>query len=283
MISILVSVYNMKDYLVQCLDSVLAQTYTDYECILVDDGSKDNSLEMCNEYAAKDKRFIVVHQENGGLSAARNTGLKHAKGDLITFLDPDDWIHPEYLQRLVELKEKYNADMSAVSFVKTSDRNYQPIKAEVTVKEYTGRDFVDNMNTLRHPVGDQVWARLYDKKAFDGKQFPPRKDYEDVHVIPQTVYPMKKVVYSTEILYYYFQRVDGISRLKTRINSDLLEAYIINAKFARKNNDKKLLRQMKLFFFTVHLEAVYRVKKYHAGNKELLGKLKALKKEMKRV
>lgn len=283
MISILVSVYNMKDYLVQCLDSVLAQTYTDYECILVDDGSKDNSLEMCNEYARKDKRFIVVHQENGGLSAARNTGLKHAKGDLITFLDPDDWIHPEYLQRLVELKEKHNADMSAVSFVKTSDRNYQPIKAEVTVKEYTGRDFVDNMNTLRNPVGDQVWARLYDKKAFDGKQFPPRKDYEDVHVIPQTVYPMKKVVYSTEVLYYYFQRVDGISRLKTRINSDLLEAYIINAKFARKNNDKKLLRQMKLFFFTVHLEAVYRVKKYHNGNKELLGKLKALKKEMKRV
>lgn len=283
MISILVSVYNMKDYLVQCLDSVLAQTYTDYECILVDDGSKDNSLEMCNEYARKDKRFVVVHQKNGGLSAARNTGLKHAKGDLITFLDPDDWIHPEYLQRLVELKEKHNADMSAVSFVKTSDRNYQRVKAEVTVKEYTGRDFVDNMNTLRHPVGDQVWARLYDKKAFDGKQFPPRKDYEDVHVIPQTVYPMKKVVYSTEILYYYFQRVDGISRLKTRINSDLLEAYIINAKFARKNNDKKLLRQMKLFFFTVHLEAVYRVKKYHAGNKELLGKLKALKKEMKRV
>ena len=71
--------------------------------------------------------------------------------------------------------------------------------------------------------------------------------------------------------------------MKTRINSDLLEAYIINAKFARKNNDKKLLRQMKLFFFTVHLEAVYRVKKYHNGNKELLGKLKALKKEMKRV
>ena len=283
MISILVSVYNMKDYLVQCLDSVLAQTYTDYECILVDDGSKDNSLEMCNEYARKDKRFVVVHQENGGLSAARNTGLKHAKGDLITFLDPDDWIHPEYLQRLVELKEKHNADMSAVSFVKTSDRNYPRVKAEVTVKEYTGRDFVDNMNTLRNPVGDQVWARLYDKKAFDGKQFPPRQDYEDVHVIPQTVYPMKKVVYSTEVLYYYFQRVDGISRLKTRINSDLLEAYIINAKFARKNNDKKLLRQMKLFFFTVHLEAVYRVKKYHAGNKELLGKLKVLKKEMKRV
>lgn len=283
MISILVSVYNMKDYLVQCLDSVLAQTYTDFECILVDDGSKDNSLEICNEYARKDKRFVVVHQENGGLSAARNTGLKHAKGDLITFLDPDDWIHPEYLQRLVGLKEKHNADMSAVSFVKTSDRNYQRVKAEVTVKEYTGRDFVDNMNTLRNPVGDQVWARLYDKKAFDGKQFPPRKDYEDVHVIPQTVYPMKKVVYSTEVLYYYFQRVDGISRLKTRINSDLLEAYIINAQFARKNNDRKLLRQMKLFFFTVHLEAVYRVKKYHAGNKELLGKLKALKKEMKKV
>ncbi len=273
----------MENYLAQSLDSVLAQTFKDFECVLVDDGSKDNSLEICNEYAKKDKRFVVVHQENGGRSAARNTGLDHAKGDLITFLDPDDWIHPEYLERLLELKEKHGAEMSAVSFIKTSDRAYQPVKSEISIKEYTGKDFADNMNKVFHPLGDQLWARLYDKKVFDGLRFPLGKDYEDVNLIFRVVYPLKKVVYSTEVLYYYFQRVDGVSRLKIRINSDLLEAYIINAKFARKNNDGKLLRQMKLFFFTVHLEAVYRVKKYHDGNKELLKKLKDLKREMKAV
>ena len=92
LISIIVPVYNVEDYIRPCLDSILAQTYTNFEAILVDDGSKDGSGSVCDEYAEKDSRFIVVHKENGGVSSARNKGLEIAKGEYIAFVDSDDWI-----------------------------------------------------------------------------------------------------------------------------------------------------------------------------------------------
>lgn len=94
-ISIIVPVYNVEAYLCRCIDSILAQTFTDFELILVDDGSPDNCSSICDEYAKKDSRIVVVHKENGGLSDARNTGLDIAKGEYIGFVDSDDFIHPQ--------------------------------------------------------------------------------------------------------------------------------------------------------------------------------------------
>lgn len=111
MISVVIPVYNVEKYLAECVDSVLAQTYTDWEAILVDDGATDSSGAMCDEYGAKDSRIRVIHQSNGGLSAARNTGLRAARGEYIYFLDSDDYIEPQALERLAALAERDCADV----------------------------------------------------------------------------------------------------------------------------------------------------------------------------
>ena len=110
MISVIIPVYNVEAYLKECVDSVLAQTYTDYEIILVDDGATDSSGGICDEYANRDSRIQVIHQENGGLSAARNTGLEHSLGDYIYFLDSDDYIEKETLESLVHCIKAENPD-----------------------------------------------------------------------------------------------------------------------------------------------------------------------------
>ena len=110
-ISIIVPIYNRGKWLPNCLDSISSQTFKDWECILVNDGSTDNSLEIAQEYAANDARFIVFSQENQGVSAARNLGLDHAKGKWVTFVDSDDEIAPDYLEILHKLGEENNADL----------------------------------------------------------------------------------------------------------------------------------------------------------------------------
>ena len=116
-VSILVPVYNVENYLRPCLDSILAQTFTDFETILVDDGSTDNSGKICDEYAAKDKRFIVVHKQNEGVAKARITAFEHSKGDLITFIDADDYVSLDYLEKLSQPIIRDDADMVSCSYI----------------------------------------------------------------------------------------------------------------------------------------------------------------------
>ena len=110
-ISVIAPVYNTEKYLPRCIDSILAQTFTDFELLLIDDGSKDNSGAVCDEYASKDERVRVFHKENGGVSSARNVGLDNAKGEWITFVDSDDWIAETMYQEMYELATLENADI----------------------------------------------------------------------------------------------------------------------------------------------------------------------------
>ena len=110
-ISVIVPVYNVERYLRKCLDSIIAQTFSDWECICVDDGSPDNSGKILDEYAAKDKRFVIIHKENGGVSSARNAGLDMARGEYITFCDSDDWIEKETYEVAYMNAKKNNADI----------------------------------------------------------------------------------------------------------------------------------------------------------------------------
>lgn len=112
MVSIVVSIYNVEKYLNRCVESLLDQTYQDYEIILIDDGSPDGCPAICDEWGRKEKKIHVFHKKNGGLSSARNYGIKHAKGEFIIFPDPDDWVEPEYLETLLSIKENNKADLS---------------------------------------------------------------------------------------------------------------------------------------------------------------------------
>ena len=112
MITVVVSIYNVEKYLDRCIQNLMQQTYKDFELILVDDGSTDQCPMMCDEWAKKDSRISVYHKTNGGLSSARNCGIEHAKGEYIIFPDPDDWVEPDYLEKLLSLKREYQVDLS---------------------------------------------------------------------------------------------------------------------------------------------------------------------------
>ena len=117
-ITIIVPIYNTACYISHCVDSILSQTFPDFELILVDDGSPDNCPAICDEYAAKDPRVIVIHKENGGVSSARNAGLDIAKGEYITFVDSDDWLHPDFLHHGISLCRQQELDIYCSGFAR---------------------------------------------------------------------------------------------------------------------------------------------------------------------
>ena len=126
MISIVVPVYKVEKYLNRCVDSILNQTYTDFECILVDDGSPDKCGQICDEYAELDKRIRVIHKENGGLSDARNVGIDAAKGEYILFVDSDDWIHPQLIELTLKIIIKEKADVVSYDYKKVNNAGNLP-------------------------------------------------------------------------------------------------------------------------------------------------------------
>ena len=122
LISVIVPVYNVEAYLVRCIDSILVQSFEDFELFLIDDGSPDRCGAICDEYAKRDKRIHVIHQQNKGLSEARNAGIEcalHSDSEWITFIDSDDWVHPKYLQALIECAARFDADLVIGEFEKT--------------------------------------------------------------------------------------------------------------------------------------------------------------------
>ena len=161
----IVPVYNVEKYLPQCIDSILAQTYTDFELIIVDDGSTDRSGQICDEYKDKDSRVYVVHQENRGVSAARNAGIDMAKGEYIAFVDSDDVIHNQMLELLFFALTKYSVDISVCTSNSIKDRKSCSEKhyAQFNSERLTAEELL-----VRHEWDyNYAWGKLYSKKLFD--------------------------------------------------------------------------------------------------------------------
>ena len=147
LISIIIPVYNVEDYIRPCLDSILTQTYTNFEAILVDDGSKDGSGRICDEYAEKDSRFVVVHKDNEGVAKARITAFDHSKGELITFIDSDDYVSPLYLEELSKPIIEKDADMVSCDFYRATLDGTLTINSTSVHGIYDGpqiKDFITN-------------------------------------------------------------------------------------------------------------------------------------------
>lgn len=212
-ISVIIPVYNVENYLRDCLDSVLYQTFEPYEIIVVDDGSTDGSGAVCDEYAGKDPRIRVVHGRNRGLSAARNTGIELASGDYFAFLDSDDQLHPDYLNILIQLIRRYDVDLAACDFIKAE----KPEKADSwggddRVEIRRGNDVLEKMNQ-NDVVVTVAWNKLYDRKFFKeyGLRYPEGKCYEDMYLTPQILYCSRTMVLTGRKLYFYRQRPDSIT------------------------------------------------------------------------
>lgn len=204
MISIIIPVYNVENYLHQCVDSVLAQTYHDFEVILVDDGSPDNCPRICDEYARKDSRIHVIHQMNSGVSAARNKGIEHAKGEWISFIDSDDWVDIDYLEKF-EL-DKDDADLIIQGLEYYDNRNGQYFKqikvADCILSGTDSKKLVADNNVLGsgYPV-----AKAYRKFIIDkGVRFDTSISYHEDHIFVLNILAVaSKIRLSDSVAYKY--------------------------------------------------------------------------------
>lgn len=206
-ISIIVPIYNVEPYLRRCVESLLKQSYADFEMILVDDGSPDNCGAICDEYAAMDHRVQVIHKPNGGLSDARNAGLAIARGEYIAFVDSDDWVAEDYLERLRFALSETGADICECDVIKTS--------GEETSSEQGTPVAYETEGALTQLINDgvfrqHVWNKLYRREVISDILFPKGKTNEDEFWTYQVFGNAKKVAKISDILYFYFQRPGSI-------------------------------------------------------------------------
>lgn len=199
LVSIIVPVYKVEQYLCTCIESVMAQTYSNWETILVDDGSPDKCGEICDEYAIKDQRIKVVHKENGGLSSARNAGLDlPPKGDFITFLDSDDFWHPDYLSILVGLQEKFDADIVQCDFVRGTATTFPLLNNEVNIDVLNNHEIF-----IKEKAKIIMCGKLYKSCLFAGIRMPVGLYNEDDWTAWKLYYRAKTIVVTNQALYYY--------------------------------------------------------------------------------
>lgn len=221
-ISVIVPVYKVEQYLARCVDSILRQTFGDFELLLVDDGSPDNAGRMCDEYAEKDARVRVIHKTNGGLSDARNAGIEAAQGAYLTFVDSDDWVADDMLAFLYGLLEETGADMAACGHLTTA--------GDIPEKNLTGKTIV-----LRGEEAQAYYlekelvsacGKLFRRELFATLRFPVGHIYEDVATIYRTVIASGAIAVNSAGKYYYFREGTSITRSSFQEkNLDYILAY----------------------------------------------------------
>lgn len=212
-ISIIVPVYNVEEFLCKCIDSILAQTFTDWELLLIDDGSKDSSGNICDEYAAKDERIRVFHKENGGVSTARNLGLDHARGKWVTFVDSDDWVDVNWLQKIIGEVAKY-PDTDIIRFgyhYYSKEGRYEgSVRAQSTVVVDNSEDFIVYSESNRYY--EMIWNSAFRFSLVSNIRFRKEIQWSEDYIYMYECFACaKKMLILDSALYHYRNRVDGLS------------------------------------------------------------------------
>ena len=208
LVSIIVPIYKVEPYLRRCLDSIVNQTYTNLEVILVDDGSPDNCPQICDEYAAKDNRVIVVHKKNGGLSDARNAGLDICKGEYISFIDSDDWVENDYVSTLYALFSD-GIDIAVGNFQQFSEENFFFPPEKQAEGIFPSDKILDEILSHKTPY-KLAWGKLFRKKLFQTIRFPFGKIEEDEFTGYKPYCFSKYIACTNKVLYHYLRRPDSI-------------------------------------------------------------------------
>lgn len=210
MISIIVPVFNVEHYLKRCINSILNQTYKNFELILVDDGSTDNSGKICDDFANQNENIKVIHKKNGGLSSARNAGTENSQGEYITFIDSDDFISNTYLETLYNLIIKYNAEISCCNF------QFFYNESEIKYNNDSGlEECFDSQKALENMLygkihGSSACAMLLKRNIVESYKFPFGKYHEDDFVTFLYYASATKVAITSKEMYYYYQRTGSI-------------------------------------------------------------------------
>lgn len=226
-VSMIVPVYQVEKYIAQCIESVLNQTFTDFELILIDDGSKDNSGSICDMYAAKDKRITVIHTENNGAATARNIGLEKASGRYITFLDGDDYLADNMIERLFNEIDGSEYDIAVCDFLNILPNEKENFSLNLKEAAVSGREVLEHLkNVKNYGLWTIVWNKIYKKEVLKGISFPDGKYFEDEFFSDRLYLNSNQIRVIPDILCYH--RVLSSSTMNTQKTEnylDLLDAF----------------------------------------------------------
>ena len=209
LISIVVPIYNVENYLRMCLDSIQNQTYQNFECLLINDGSPDNSADICREYLAKDARFRYFEKENGGSSSARNFGIERSEGEYVTFVDSDDWLEHDALQLLYDALKKENADISIGRYNCYDESRCQYLfydsNPDASLEVIEGKEIIDREGVEEMKTGNWTVAylKLIKRELLQDLPFPIGKMAEDTYWTWKVLLKASKVVYLNRCIYWY--------------------------------------------------------------------------------
>ncbi len=252
-ISVIVPIYNVADYLDRCVTSIINQTYNNLEIILIDDGSTDNSEKLCDEYALKDNRITIIHQDNKGLSEARNSGLRIASGKYIFFCDSDDYLEIDCLERMLGRLKKDHADIVACGFNSVYDEISKEVQAGGIINDsnpgrWSGRQSVIEMMRNTN-VCSVVWNKLYKKELFESLSFPKGVQNEDEAITYKLLYKAGIVSYMPDALYNYYQRETSIMHENLEERFDFFLRFSLDRiQFFSDNNESELVQHSRISF-----------------------------------
>ncbi len=224
-VSVIVPVYNVEKYLKRCLDSLINQTLSDIDIICINDGSKDSSLQILEQYAQKDSRIVIYNQENSGLSVARNTGLEHASGEYIGFVDSDDWVDLDFYEKLYNSAKNNNADIAVADFIREHS-NKKPKRLKLKEEKiYTTPE--DKFMICKVHREGCVWNKIYRTEFIKSinLKFVPKMYYEDRDFTIRSLYFSKKLVTTPNTYYRYFVNPKSIVNKRRNYIQD--EHYIL--------------------------------------------------------
>lgn len=261
-ISVIVPIYRVEKYLPACIDSILNQTFTDFELILVDDGSPDRCPEICDETAKRDARVRVIHQANAGLSAARNAGIEAAHGAWLSFVDSDDYIAPHFCEKLYQTAQRTNADcvMCSVQNVDESGKLIDSALMRVADEVKTGREVLRKIGRDDVTPYLTAWNKLYRRKLFNTLRYPAGRQNEDVFVFAELFCQVQRAACVAEPLYFYRKRIDSIMNSAVTLrNLDEMWAYVNCFEHLQQDDEESILKETEKRVFAKLTGVYYRV------------------------
>lgn len=228
LVSVVVPVYNVSNYIKECIDSIINQTYSNLQIILVDDGSTDGSGHICDFYASMDRRVTVLHQPNYGLSVARNVGIAAAQGEFLAFVDGDDVLSPLFIETLLTCICSYQVDIAAVGFCKSSkDLMRTKDKKFENIKLLSGIEASRALQSDESGFYTVVWNKLYKRSLWTDVQFPKDRCHEDEYISYRLLWMSNSISVSSAPLYFYRQHLDSVMGKGLNIcNFDAIEALV---------------------------------------------------------
>ena len=257
-ISVIVPVYNTEKYLHRCIDSILAQTYTDFELLLINDGSTDESGEICDEYAKKDSRIVVIHKVNEGVSIARNTGIKRSSSKYITFIDSDDYISTNYLLNLIEIHEKLNAELTISGFVKRNQGIDKPHYID-----YNGIVDIETIGSiLNNNIISIPFAKIFNSDIIKTNRiiFPNGISRgEDTIFVLEYLLHIDKIALLPEYNYFYITTENSLMTKLNSVSSELCCYNMLNRLCNNIIKKYNLKKEASTFLIKMQLDAFERV------------------------